>query len=113
MTTISKSLTAAAPGPRPHAAHGPCQRSQRHVRPQVLQQGGEEARQTRRPDKKVFTHMVAGGVVGGLLGNALGGKKTTVGFAAGGAALGMIDGASKWDMYYANAYESCMEDMED
>ena len=68
---------------------------------------------SKKTDKKVFTHMVAGGVMGGLLGNALGGKKTTVGFAAGGAALGMIDGASKWDMYYANAYESCMEDMED
>lgn len=65
----------------------------------------------KKTNQKVFTHMVAGGVMGGLLGNAIGGKKTTVGFAAGGAALGMIDGASKWDIYYDNAYESCMDDM--
>jgi uncharacterized protein YcfJ len=67
----------------------------------------------KKTDKKVFTHMVAGGVMGGLLGNALGGKKTTVAFAAGGATLGMLDGASTWDVYYENAYESCMDDMED
>lgn len=65
----------------------------------------------KKTSKKVLTHMVAGGVMGGLLGNAIGGKKTTAGFAAGGAALGMIDGASKWDIYYDNAYESCMDDM--
>jgi conjugative relaxase-like TrwC/TraI family protein len=47
------------------------------------------------------------GVVGGLIGSAVGGKKTTVFGAAGGAGLGMVHSGSKWDKYYWAAYDDC------
>lgn len=112
MTTISKSLTAAALAlglmlPMGLASEASAMSAHKYCS-KIAKKHADK-----KTGKKVFTHMVAGGVVGGLLGNAIGGKKTTVGFATGGAALGMINGAGKWDSYYANAYESCMDDMEE
>jgi uncharacterized protein YcfJ len=63
---------------------------------------------TKKANKKVFTNMLVGGVVGAVVGDAVGGKDTTAGFAAGGAALGMVDGASKKNKYYYKYFDRCM-----
>jgi outer membrane lipoprotein SlyB len=64
----------------------------------------------KKTNQRVVSNVIVGGVVGGLLGSAIGGKKTTVGMAAGGAALGMVDGASSYDHYYAIYFERCMDE---
>jgi uncharacterized protein YcfJ len=63
----------------------------------------------RAQSQSVVGNMVVGGLVGGLLGSAIGGKRTTVGMATGGAALGMLNGASSYNEYYDAYFSNCMD----
>ena len=64
----------------------------------------------KKQSQAVVGNMLVGGVVGGLLGSAIGGKKTTIGLATGGAALGMVNGASSYDYYYDVYFGKCMDE---
>jgi hypothetical protein len=63
----------------------------------------------RAQSQSVVGNMVVGGLVGGLLGSAIGGKRTTIGMAGGGAALGMLNGASSYNEHYDAYFSNCMD----
>jgi uncharacterized protein YcfJ len=63
-----------------------------------------------KTDKKVFTNMLVAGTVGGLIGHALPGGKSSTAIGIGlGAGAGMIHGSSKWNKYYNNKFNQCMD----